>query len=422
MPAGRAPRQRRLRAVHVAQDLLGPGGRRVHVPCPSDRPRRQRGRRRRDVELPDHARRTGGDGRPAAEPDQHGLPRTHVERSADAQRFECRHTFPDGSFEDAECISPWPYRDLVDGQHRFEVVAFDAAGNVGDPVEVTLVVDTLPPDPVTPAAEAATFTFATTEPGTSFECSSTTARSRRAPRRPATRTSRRASTASRCGRSTAPATPRTRPRSRSRWRRRSAAGIRDADADSYADPDGHTHADARVQGDRGRAPGQRQDPRPQARQHRVRGTRRDGGHPARLDDRLPSTGRIALTIEPGEGGRSQRAVFYGGIFKVTQTGIDRRPDAQRGARACKKAKKAKRGGHEAEVAQAVGRRQGQVPHQGQYSAATVRGTKWLVQDSCDGTLTRVKQGVVAVRDNVRKKTVLAARRAASTWPSRGAKT
>ena len=43
---------------------------------------------------------------------------------------------------------------------------------------------------------------------------------------------------------------------------------------------------------------------------------------------------------------------------------------------------------------------------GQYSAATVRGTTWLVQDSCEGTLTRVKVGVVGVRDNVRKKTLL----------------
>ena len=41
---------------------------------------------------------------------------------------------------------------------------------------------------------------------------------------------------------------------------------------------------------------------------------------------------------------------------------------------------------------------------GRYSAATVRGTIWLVQDSCDGTLTRVRQGVVSVRD--RKRTVL----------------
>ena len=31
------------------------------------------------------------------------------------------------------------------------------------------------------------------------------------------------------------------------------------------------------------------------------------------------------------------------------------------------------------------------------NAATVRGTKWLVEDSCAGTLTRVTSGVVAVR-------------------------
>jgi hypothetical protein len=43
---------------------------------------------------------------------------------------------------------------------------------------------------------------------------------------------------------------------------------------------------------------------------------------------------------------------------------------------------------------------------GQYSAATVRGTKWLVQDSCAGTLTRVVTGSVSVRDNVRRKTVV----------------
>ena len=35
----------------------------------------------------------------------------------------------------------------------------------------------------------------------------------------------------------------------------------------------------------------------------------------------------------------------------------------------------------------------------------MRGTKWLVQDSCAGTLTRVVRGTVKVRDNVRHKTV-----------------
>jgi ferric-dicitrate binding protein FerR (iron transport regulator) len=36
----------------------------------------------------------------------------------------------------------------------------------------------------------------------------------------------------------------------------------------------------------------------------------------------------------------------------------------------------------------------------------VRGTKWLVQDTCTTTTTTVKRGKVAVRDFVKRKTVL----------------
>ena len=35
----------------------------------------------------------------------------------------------------------------------------------------------------------------------------------------------------------------------------------------------------------------------------------------------------------------------------------------------------------------------------------MRGTKWLVQDTCTTTLTRVAQGVVSVRDEVKKQTI-----------------
>jgi hypothetical protein len=38
---------------------------------------------------------------------------------------------------------------------------------------------------------------------------------------------------------------------------------------------------------------------------------------------------------------------------------------------------------------------------GKYSSATVRGTRWKTEDRCDGTLTLVEEGVVAVRDFVR---------------------
>ena len=43
---------------------------------------------------------------------------------------------------------------------------------------------------------------------------------------------------------------------------------------------------------------------------------------------------------------------------------------------------------------------------GQFSAATVRGTKWVIEDTCAGTYTRVAHGVVAVRDFVKHKTIL----------------
>ena len=42
---------------------------------------------------------------------------------------------------------------------------------------------------------------------------------------------------------------------------------------------------------------------------------------------------------------------------------------------------------------------------GKFSSATVRGTKWLVQDTCAGTLTKVTQGVVLVRDFKRCKNI-----------------
>jgi hypothetical protein len=41
-----------------------------------------------------------------------------------------------------------------------------------------------------------------------------------------------------------------------------------------------------------------------------------------------------------------------------------------------------------------------------YSSATIRGTIWFVEDRCDGSLTQVVEGTVAVRDTVRNKTVL----------------
>jgi hypothetical protein len=42
---------------------------------------------------------------------------------------------------------------------------------------------------------------------------------------------------------------------------------------------------------------------------------------------------------------------------------------------------------------------------GRNSTATVRGTQWSMEDTCSGTLTRVQEGTVLVRDLVKRKNV-----------------
>ncbi len=50
------------------------------------------------------------------------------------------------------------------------------------------------------------------------------------------------------------------------------------------------------------------------------------------------------------------------------------------------------------VRQLWGNGKGSFQTRGRYAAATVRGTHWLTEDRCDGTLTRVARGVVSVAD------------------------
>ena len=65
----------------------------------------------------------------------------------------------------------------------------------------------------------------------------------------------------------------------------------------------------------------------------------------------------------------------------------------------------KKKGPKAVLGKLWGSGKGKFRTNGKYSSATVRGTIWLVQDRCDGTLTKVKRGTVQVRDFKRKKTV-----------------
>jgi CSLREA domain-containing protein len=114
-------------------------------------------------------------------------------------------------------------------------------------------------------------------------------------------------------------------------------------------------------------------------------------------------GRVMLLAAGG-----QEATFYAGVFKIGQ-GKGRRPLTTLTLvekLSCPKAGKA--------VAAAKGRKRrrlwgdgkGRFRTKGKHSAATVVGTKWLVEDRCTSTLTRVTRGRVSVRDFVKKKTVI----------------
>ncbi len=119
-------------------------------------------------------------------------------------------------------------------------------------------------------------------------------------------------------------------------------------------------------------------------------------------------GALELTSVPKRGAAPQTAKFYEGVFKVTQSGgttvlaLAQPLASCRGRVASAAAKKKPSKRH------LWGDGKGAFRTSGKYSSATVRGTKWLVQDSCAGTLTRVVRGSVTVRDKVRRKTVTVA--------------
>lgn len=116
-------------------------------------------------------------------------------------------------------------------------------------------------------------------------------------------------------------------------------------------------------------------------------------------------GKVRLSSLAKVGGPVQTADFYDGIFKVTQSGALTDLTLTEALAPC-----AKRGSAGAAAKKPKSRRlwgdgSGNFRTRGQYSSATVRGTVWLVRDACSGTLTKVKRGVVSVRDDVKRKTV-----------------
>jgi DNA-binding beta-propeller fold protein YncE len=110
---------------------------------------------------------------------------------------------------------------------------------------------------------------------------------------------------------------------------------------------------------------------------------------------------------------TQTARFYAGVFKLTQpksknpvTELQlfgsnfKKACGTTGRRASASATKKKK-----VVRQLWGVGSGKFRTKGRYGSASIRGTQWLTQDRCDGTLIRVTEGTVTVRDLVKKKNV-----------------
>jgi hypothetical protein len=119
-------------------------------------------------------------------------------------------------------------------------------------------------------------------------------------------------------------------------------------------------------------------------------------------------GRVTLVAAANTTGGTAEADFYDGIFKVGQskgsnplttlTLVQKLScaGASRASAAAKRKKKRRLWGNGS----------GRFRTKGKHSAATVLGTKWLVEDRCTSTLTRVATGSVSVRDFAKRKTVV----------------
>jgi hypothetical protein len=321
--------------------------------------------------------------------------------------FRCRHVPPSGEAEEGACASPLELNDLAEGTHRFEVVAEDALGNPdATPATRTWTVDTRAPQPgvsATAVGDAATMSFAA-EPGTTYTCALAGPGQDGAFR------------------------PCASPQSYSGLQPGDYRfTLRAVDAAGNVSESQRTFSITQVLPAQTPTPTPTRPPAPRPEfgetvvvrpvSGRIRVKRPGSNEFVELGsaDDIPfgsevdtKRGRIQLTAIPIEGKPAQRAVFYAGIFVIRQRGtvidlvlseeLAPCPRARRSAEASQTRKPKKR--------KLWGDGRGRFRTTGRYSAATVRGTKWLVEDRCAGTRTTVRQGVVAVRDRVRKRTVL----------------
>jgi hypothetical protein len=309
-----------------------------------------------------------------------------VGSSEDGSTFECRLTGPGHADDFATCGATAEYSGLADGDYTFAARATDEAGNTdATPATWAFTVDTTPPSAPTLSGTPATFTFSS-EPGATFAC--------------ALDAEAFVACASPYARPGVPPGAHT-----LRVHAADAAGNTGPDASlgfsvpaplpsppplsappiplpPAPAPVFHSAVVARpgLADVRVRLPGS-------ARYARL-GADRAVPLGTVFDTRR---GSVQIVSVPRRGAAPQRASFGGGVFRVTQRGGT---TVLTLVGSCRPAHRL------------TGDGRGAFQVRGRYSSATVRNARWVVHDSCAGTLTRTLQGIVQVRDQVRRRTVL----------------
>jgi DNA-binding beta-propeller fold protein YncE len=123
-----------------------------------------------------------------------------------------------------------------------------------------------------------------------------------------------------------------------------------------------------------------------------------------------SHGRVRLSSSKGPGGGTQSADFYSGAFRVLQPKGGKPITVLKleNGLVCpiKKGKRELGGGLARSRNRGLwGSGKGNFRSEGKHGSATVRGTIWWAQDTCEGTLFKVKKGVVTIKDFTSGKTL-----------------
>jgi hypothetical protein len=117
-------------------------------------------------------------------------------------------------------------------------------------------------------------------------------------------------------------------------------------------------------------------------------------------------GRVNITAATDSNGATNKSWFYSGIFSVSQAAAANAVTQVALAGPALSCTASAAAGAKVTRRKLWGDGSGRFRTRGQFSAATVRGTKWVVIDTCSATITRVVRGIVAVREFRTGKTIL----------------